>query len=1037
MSVALTDFTEEQWAFLAVLDAFRDPVTIELVGNLAPLLPGPLIDLLEIAEKRNLIKKITHDQLAIGDELPSPVRRKLDSINSTEHLRLLIDKIRAGGLEKNMNPQSRLRLMYSAACVREAAELEIDMAQEAFDTNDYEKGRAFLLHALFQLDDALNDPESKARFVAGALQLSNISFSLGKGFVEINKFLHKAHEVSSLLGDKRSHALINLHLGRLYYFTDRREDALVALSLGTEEIEELGDGDIILQSAQFLGLYFFLKGHLKQAFEYFEKAEQLLKSGDSAVFENSMIPMFFGYCAVYLGKFHRAIGHLDFTYRLALERSDKAVASTIRAILGTVLVLLRKPQKAAIHYNRAREDARETHNALGLYLCGGAVSLSYFLEGHIEKAYEVLKQTTQEGLSAGLVRQFSSPWVLEMLHEFHRLGFDPIPNFEYLKIIENIFKGVNVHLQGVALRLKVKEKECQDDNQNTILKDLEQSMKHLRESGDPIQLSKTLLDMARLKLTKGNSEEARKLAQEARHCLGGYIDEFFPVEYQHLVDTCDSQIERMVPKEEFMEDYLEMIESLYPSASRDEILAKVLTETSRMFGAERSALFWFPQGIFKAAPQLRSALNLSRKEVSADSFNASLNAILSVFKNNKPLVEKRLIHETRLGKRISRSILCIPIEVQNRVHGVLYYDNSYLENAFDSLDLSTIKRMAHHTNLVVAQHVEHLKIKNQADALSFEKSLLLESPKKSIIACSSIMIKLLEKADRIAGTESTVLIQGETGTGKELLAYRIYSRSQRAGRPFVVVDSTTIPENLLESELFGYEKGAFTGADKRKIGCIETAHKGTLFLDEVGELTLPAQAKLLRVLQEKTIRRVGGIQTIESDFRLIAATNLDLAQEVAKGHFRKDLFYRLNVISLTLPPLRDRGTDLVYLAQHFIDIYSKKYKRSAFKLSSEQKASIKKYAWPGNIRELMNKLESAVILSEEDRLEFDLLSGKPMITNDPFGDKPTLNEIQRRYIRHILEYTNGRISGKGGAIEILRMKRTSLYARMKALGMNR
>ena len=1034
MSAAVTDFTEEQWAFLAVLDAFRDPVTIELVGNLAPLLPGPLIDLLEIAEKRGLIKKITHNQLAIGDPLPSPVRRKLDSINSTEHLRLLIDKIRTGGFEKKMSPQSRLRLMYSAACVGAAAELEIDMAQEAFDTNDYEKGRAFLLHALSKLDDALNDPESKARFVAGALQLSNISFSLGKGFVEINKFLHKAHEVSSLLGDKRSHALINLHLGRLYYFTDRREDALVALSLGTEEIEELGDSDIILQSAQFLGLYFFLKGHLKQAFEYFEKAEQLFKSGDGL---NSLIPMFFGYCAAYLGKFHRAIGHLDFTYRLALERSDKALASTIRAILGTVLVLLRKPQEAAIHYNRAREDARETHNALGLYLCGGAIALSYFLEGHKEKAYEVLKQTIQEGLSAGLVRQFSSPWVLEMLHEFHHLGFDPIPNFEYLKITESIFKGVNIHLQGVALRLKVKEKECQDDNQNTILKDLEQSMKHLRESGDPIQLSKTLLDLARLKLTKGDSEEARKLAQEARDCLGGYIDEFFLVEYQHLVGTCDGQIERMAPKEEFMENYLEMIESLYPSASRDEILAKVLTETSRMFGAERSALFWFPQGKYKAAPQLRSALNLSHKEVSADSFNASLNAILSVFKNNKPLVEKLLIHETRLGKRISRSILCIPIEVQNRVYGVLYYDNSYLENFFHSLDLSTIKSMARHTNLVVERQFEYINIKNQADALSSEKSLYLESPKKSIITRSSKMIKLLEKADKIAGTESTVLIQGETGTGKELLAYRIYSRSLRAGRPYVVVDSTTIPENLLESELFGYEKGAFTGADKRKIGCLEMAHKGTLFLDEVGELTLPAQAKLLRALQEKKIRRVGGIQTIESDFRLIAATNRDLAQEVAKGQFRKDLFYRLNVISLTLPPFRDRGEDLVYLAQHFIDIYSKKYNRNAFKLSSEQKASIKKYMWPGNIRELINKIESAVILSEEDCLELDLLSGKPMIPNNPFGDKPTLDEIQRRYIRYIIEYTNGRISGKGGAIEILRMKRTSLYGRMKALGMNR
>jgi transcriptional regulator with PAS, ATPase and Fis domain len=253
----------------------------------------------------------------------------------------------------------------------------------------------------------------------------------------------------------------------------------------------------------------------------------------------------------------------------------------------------------------------------------------------------------------------------------------------------------------------------------------------------------------------------------------------------------------------------------------------------------------------------------------------------------------------------------------------------------------------------------------------------------------------------------------------------------------VVVDSTTIPENLLESELFGYEKGAFTGADQRKIGCIEMAHQGTLFLDEVGELTLPAQAKLLRALQEKMIRRVGGVQTIKSDFRLIAATNRDLAQEVAKGQFRDDLFYRLNVISLTLPPLRDRGEDAVSLAQHFIDSYSKKYKRSAFKLYSEQKASIKKYTWPGNIRELKNKVESAVILSGEDRLELDLPSGKPMPANDPFAEKPTLKEIQRRYIRHVIDFTDGRISGHGGAVDILGMKRTSLYARMKALGMKR
>lgn len=1037
MPDALAELSEEQWAFLAVLDAFHCPVTIELAGNLAPLLPGPLIDLLEISENNGWIKRVGGKQLAIGDQLPSAVHRKLNSINSSDNLGLLIDKIRAEDLDKVLGPHSRIELMYRAGRVGEAADLEIEMAREAIAINDYDEARGLLLNALSCLYGSCSDPDSKSRFIAGVLQLSDISFSLGKGFIEIDQYLNNAHEMASQLGDKRSHALINLHLGRLYYFTDRRDDAMVALALGTEETEELDDNDMRLQSAPFMGLYFFLRGQFKQAFEHFEKAGQIYKTQDSSISENSMISPFFGYCAIYLGKFHQAIGSLDLAYRLALERSDKALASTIRAVLGTVLVLLKKPQEASIHLNQAAEDAGKTRNALGLYLCGGASSLQYFLEGRSRKAYDVLKQTTQAGSRAGLVRQFASPWILEMLYEFHCLGYDPIPQFEYPEVISNILKGVNIHLQGVALRLSAIEKQNQNDNPKTIARELEQSLEYLRESGDPVQLSKTLLELARLKLTLGNRKEARKIAQEARYCLGGYFDEFFPAEYLHLVEGVDRQIETMNSNEEFIDKYLAMLESLYPGGSRDEILTKVLTETSLMFGAERSALFWFPHGKSKALHELRSVFNFSEREVHSDNFKPSLKAIYKTFENNIPLVEQLNIHESLLGKRIMRSILCIPIEVQNRVKGVLYYDNSYLENAFQFLDLSMIKRMTRHTNLVVERSINHLNIKRQIEALSSEKSLRLGSQKNVIITRSSKMMKLLSQVDMIAGTDSTVLIQGETGTGKELLANRIYNGSRRAEGPFIVVDSTTIPENLVESELFGYEKGAFTGADKQKIGCIEMAHQGTLFLDEIGELKLPAQAKLLRALQEKRIRRVGGVQTIESDFRLIAATNRDLAQEVANGMFREDLYYRLNVISLALPPLRDRGEDSIFLAQHFIDIYSKKYHRSAFKLSSEQKNSIKKYTWPGNIRELRNKVESAVILSGEERLELDLTSGKPLKITDPFADKPTLSEIQRRYIRHILEYTDGRISGQGGATEILGMKRTSLYARMKALGIKR
>ena len=306
--------------------------------------------------------------------------------------------------------------------------------------------------------------------------------------------------------------------------------------------------------------------------------------------------------------------------------------------------------------------------------------------------------------------------------------------------------------------------------------------------------------------------------------------------------------------------------------------------------------------------------------------------------------------------------------------------------------------------------------------------------REEIIHHSKIMAGLLEQTDHIAGTESTVLILGETGTGKELLAKRIHEHSQRAEEPFIVVDVTTIPENLLESELFGHERGAFTGADNRKIGRLELAHKGTLFLDEVGELPLTAQTKLLRVLQEKTFNRLGGTRTISSDFRLIAATNRNLDEEVAAGRFRQDLFYRLNVIPLFLPPLRERQEDIPLLADYFIKQYGVKYKRSTVRLTDEQEKMLRSYRWPGNIRELKNVIERAVILSAENQLELNLPADIQPDQLNPFADLPSFEEMQRRYINYILQKTGGRISGSGGAVEILKMKRPTLYSKMRILG---
>ena len=297
------------------------------------------------------------------------------------------------------------------------------------------------------------------------------------------------------------------------------------------------------------------------------------------------------------------------------------------------------------------------------------------------------------------------------------------------------------------------------------------------------------------------------------------------------------------------------------------------------------------------------------------------------------------------------------------------------------------------------------------------------------------MQAILAQLDRAAGTDATILITGETGVGKELLARRVHTVSPRRSMPLITVDLMSIPDTLVESELFGHEKGAFTGAEVQKRGRIELAHQGTLFIDELGEVPASMQVKLLRTLQERSFMRLGGSRIISSDFRLVAATNRDLAKEVKAGRFRQDLYYRVNVMPVHVPPLRERSEDIVALARHFLRLFSVKYQRPDIALMQEDIARLLSYAWPGNVRELRNVIERGVLLATDERINLSLpLDARPSSAH-PFADTPTLDEVQRRYITWVLERTSGRIGGAGGAAEILGMKRTSLNARLKKLGL--
>jgi len=406
-----------------------------------------------------------------------------------------------------------------------------------------------------------------------------------------------------------------------------------------------------------------------------------------------------------------------------------------------------------------------------------------------------------------------------------------------------------------------------------------------------------------------------------------------------------------------------------------------------------------------------------------------------------PFAPESVKHLTRVGMQ---SGLWIPLVHRERTLGTIMVAGRN-ENAFSQHDAEVLGEVAGQVAMALNNALAYKQIAELRDRLAQEKQYLeeeinLEHRFDDIVGESTGLRNVLREIETVAPTDATVLIQGETGTGKELLARAIHRLSPRSARTFIKLNCAAIPAGLLESELFGHEKGAFTGAIARKIGRLELAHEGTLFLDEVGELPLDLQPKLLRALQEHEIERVGGTRPIPINVRLIAATNRDLARMVAEKQFRSDLFYRLKVFPVFSPPLRERVADIPILVRHFVSRHARRMGKTIETIPPEAMDALVKWKWPGNIRELENFLERAVILSRGPVLHVplaELEASEEEEEDDAAAANPTLLAAEREHILRALREAKGMIGGPGGAAERLGLKRTTLNSKMKKLGIER
>ncbi len=413
--------------------------------------------------------------------------------------------------------------------------------------------------------------------------------------------------------------------------------------------------------------------------------------------------------------------------------------------------------------------------------------------------------------------------------------------------------------------------------------------------------------------------------------------------------------------------------------------------------------------------------------------------------NRKELLEF-VDSDTTLDEKIDIKILSmiyVVLKSESSCKIILDLGSTH-EDAFTEEETDLLEHILPQLKLLLENYFSFEQSRQLKMHLENERNSLLKDWRHELnvdgfVAESRQMMQVLFRVKQVAPTDTTVLIEGETGVGKELIAKAIHFNSPRSSGPVVMVNCTTLPPNLIESELFGYEKGSFTGATERRIGKFELANGGTLFLDEIGELPIDLQSKLLRVIQEKEIERIGGKQTIPVNVRIVAATNRNLEEETKAGRFRNDLYFRLNVFPLVIPPLRERPDDIPVLVRHFIEIYGRQLGKPNLRISEMDLQKLMSYQWPGNVRELEHTIQRAVIISTTNFLDLSDFQPSPslMHVDELKRNIKTLKEVEAEHIVHALRLTNGKVSGENGAAKLLGLNPKTLDSKMRKLGIKR
>jgi transcriptional regulator with GAF, ATPase, and Fis domain len=1026
------NLSNEELAILYRFMGFPDFFSVDWFTVSHDLLPSRLISIISFLEKRRWISVNAEGLYEWSKNFPrAEILTKIDPLEMSRYYRDAFNTLMEH-LPRSGDSALRLAKQSLLAGIQKT---DVDIIFEAaiFHEKNHNIRSAIELYdyLLCFAEDIIFDKKEDSSadlcqtFIKSVERRASLSL-FHPDLKKVNRFLCLALDLAVSIGDKRSEAALQLLIGQNCWMSFQYENAVKHFHIGWMIISDIEDEELRSRGLQLQGLSYWIRGDLSKAIQAYESSLGELESVTVDDF-SFLTALSLTLCYSQLGMPQRGLGLSETIYNQAIKNHNWPIAAYALISTGTILLQIGQRKNSYNYFLMALELSAKEGIPMVEVIAGLGLSDIECLEGNFDKAAEHFNI---------LWKIPKSSWyhVLNISHTYeaglllYRKGISPV---ELNPVIQYLGKIAREHISplayGVVRRMQIKYLE-EDKSPAEKLKALVELENYVEPIGPTLELAKIRIDIARRYLQINSWEQAEIYGKKAWEFLKLIGRGSFPSDLEHLVPHENE------PSEDLFFDFLsEMDAALTNQENLEQLLANIITLISRLTGAERTAIFI--KNRISHTIDLAASRNLIKENIIDESFKEAMEIIRSTVDSAD---NQTTWHEINKGKTHAlRRAIIIPFVIGNETVGVLYQDSRFFSFETNSYRIKLLSSFAS----LVAIAIDRAHAYEQIDHLN--RRLIMENrPSKSdkedfrrfeeFVGNSDAIVKLHGLIRKVAPTQSTVLIYGETGVGKELVARAVHSESLVKNGPFIRVNCAALPDTLIDSELFGHERGSFTGAVRAKPGRFELANNGTIFLDEVSELPLSTQGRLLRILQEKEFQRVGGTKTLHSDFRLVAATNKNLKDEIDQKRFRADLFFRINVFQINIVPLRERKEDISLLAKHFLKHFCAKHNKSYPGLSDAEMEKLESYSWPGNVRELSNVIEQAVILGESQMWFPDQgIDENLHIQSNAIMD---MKEMERVHIAKALKMANGKIGGRNGAATVLGLKRTTLIHRLKKLG---